>query len=350
MSTASLARHVPLADRGHRLSLEHIERASLLIHPVLLNMPQLAYGSLSRSLGCTLTLKNETANPVGCFKGRGAEFFVARMLARGEDAPLVCASAGNFGLALAYSSARRGLRLTVFVSESASPVKVDAIRRYGARIVTSGRDFDAAKDAARTHAVKNGERFVEDGAEPEISEGAGTIAVELFAGARYDCILVPLGNGALLAGIGRWVKAHSPNTRIIGVCSAGARVMFDCWSSGAETSAVANATAQTIADGIAVRVPVPAAVSDLRPLVDDIRLVDDAQLIAAMRLTYTHTGFMCEPSAVAGIAALSADPQAFAGQRVATVLTGCNLTAAQIQTWFSQPTLDSTADTTRSLP
>jgi threonine dehydratase len=347
MPTVSPARHLPLADADHRLSLQRIERASLLIHPVLLNTPQIAYGSLSRRLGCSLILKNETANPLGCFKGRGAEYFAARLLARGETGPLVCASAGNFGLALAYATARRRMQLTVFVSESASPVKVDAIRRYGARIVTSGEDFDAAKSAARDHASKHHARFVEDGAEPEISEGAGTIAVELLAGDRYDCVVLPLGNGALLAGVGRWIKAHSPHTKVIGVCSAGARVMFDCLSHDAQTSVASNATAQTIADGIAVRVPVPAALSDLRTLVDEVRLVEDAQLIEAMRLTHAHTGFICEPSAVAGIAALAADPEEFAGKRVATVLTGCNLTPAQIQSWFSPSTLDSTADSVR---
>lgn len=318
----------------HRLSLDRIRRASLLIHPSLLNTPQLRYGSLSRALGCSLTLKNETANRLGCFKGRGTEFFLGRIHSQLANKSLVCASAGNFGLALAYSAARRKFDLTVFVPVSASTAKIDAIRRHGARIVAMGRDLDEAKDGARVHARSIDARFVEDGAELEISEGAGTIAVELLTGDRYDSIVVPLGNGALLAGVGRWVKAQSPNTKLIGVCSSGAPVMFDCWRAKSTVRTSAIATIRTIADGIAVRVPVAEAVADLEPLVDEIRMVDDTQLIDAMRLIRSHTGFLCEPSAVVGVAAITADPDRFAGERVATILTGHNLTAAQIRTWF----------------
>ena len=83
-----------------------------------------------------------------------------------------------------------------------------------------------------------------------------------------------------------------------------------------------------------MRVPVSEAVADLAPLVDEVRTVDDAQLIDAMRLIRSHTGFLCEPSAVAGVAAIAADPDRFSGERVATILTGRNLTTAQIRTWF----------------
>ena len=334
MSIVSPAPLVISARSEHRLSLDRIRRASLLIHPSLLNTPQLRYGSLSRALGCTLTLKNETANPLGCFKGRGTEHFLGRAYSQIGGKALVCASAGNFGLALAYSAARRQLDLTVFVPESASTTKIDAIRRHGARIVATGRDLDEAKDAARIHAGSNDARFVEDGSEPEISEGAGTIAVELLTGDQYDSIVVPLGNGALLAGVGRWVKAKSPHTKLIGVCSTGAPVMFDCWRTKSSVRPRIATSVQTIADGIAVRIPVPEAVADLAPLVDEVRMVDDAQLIDAMRLIRSHTGFLCEPSAVAGVAAIAADRTRFAGERVATILTGRNLTAAQIRTWF----------------
>ena len=304
-----------------------------MIHPSLLNTPQLRYGSLSKALGCSLTLKNETANALGCFKGRGTEFFLGRTHSRLASKALVCASAGNFGLALAFSAARRKLDLTVFVPESANITKIDAIRRHGARIVAKGCDFDEAKDAARVLARSQDARFVEDGAEAEISEGAGTIAVELLTADQYASIVVPLGNGALLAGVGRWVKAQSPHTKVIGVCSVHAPVMRDSWINQSAVPARVS-TVATIADGIAVRVPVPEAVADLHTLVDEVRMVDDAQLIDAMRLLRSHTGFMCEPSAVAGVAAIAADCTRFAGERVATILTGRNLTTAQLDRWF----------------
>ena len=110
--------------------------------------------------------------------------------------------------------------------------------------------------------------------------------------------------------------------------------MFDCWRTKSSVLERIATSVQTIADGIAVRVPVPEAVADPAPLVDEVRMVDDAQLIDAMRMIRSHTGFLCEPSAVAGVAAIAADPDRFAGERVATILTGRNLTAAQIRTWF----------------
>jgi threonine dehydratase len=327
------AERAPLADAAHRLSLARIEEAATLIDPVFLNSPARRNAALSKRLGCELTLKDETANPIGCFKGRGAEYFVARLIAQGESAPLVCASAGNFGLAMAHACAARHIELTVFVAENANPAKVEGIRRHGARIVSGGRDFDAAKLAARDHARASGLRFVEDGVEPAIAEGAGVIARELLAEGEYDALVAPLGNGALLAGVARWSKARSPAVEIIGVCSAGAPVMYERLRHPHLAAADPDRT-NTIADGIAVRVPVPEALDDLRPLVDDVLLVDDAQLLGAMRMLHDAEGLVCEPSAAAGLAALAAHPERYAGRRVATVLTGRNLTQQQIERWF----------------
>lgn len=330
---AAPVERAPLADAVHRLSLARIEEAARLIDPVFLHSPARRSAALSTRLGCELTLKDETANPVGCFKGRGAEYFVARLIAQGEAAPLVCASAGNFGLAMAHACAARELPLTVYVAENASLAKVEGICRHGARIVSGGRDFDAAKHAARDYARASGLRFVEDGVEPAIAEGAGVIARELLAQGGYDALLVPLGNGALLAGVARWTKARFPGVEIIGVCSAGAPVMYERLRHPHITGPNPERT-DTIADGIAVRVPVPEALDDLRPLVDDVVLVEDAQLLDAMRMLHEAEGLMCEPSAVAGLAALVAHPERYAQRRVATVLTGRNLTQEQRARWF----------------
>lgn len=315
-----------------RLSLERIAMARSLIARQFLNSPQHECVALSNRLGCDVVLKDETANPIGCFKGRGAEHFLWRIR---PSKPLVCASAGNFGLAMAYACGRRGVPLTVFVANSANTAKVEGILRLGARIVTVGSDFDEAKLAARRHAEKHKLRFVEDGAEVAISEGAGTIAVELLAGKRcFDTVLVPLGNGALLAGMARWIKAAVPAIEVIGVASASAPIMVECWRRGGLSEDIVMTSADTVADGIAVRTAVPEAVTDLQPLVDDMLLVADDGLLKAMRRLHADTGLVAEPSAVAGLTAIAANPTRFAGRRVATVLTGRNLTDAQIARWL----------------
>lgn len=334
---AQRAALVDVARPVHRLDLARIAAAAHRIDPVFLRSPQLESEPLSARLGCRLTLKVETVNPIRSFKGRGADAFVGALPDR---APLACASAGNFGQAMAYACRARGIPLTVFAARSASPLKVSRMRELGAEVVLVDGDFEDAKRAARASSA----RFVEDGAEPRIAEGAGTIAVELLgerggglAPDPFDAVVVPLGDGALLGGMARWLKAAAPGIRVIGACSQGAPAMYHAWRA-AEGAAPAGAPpADTIADGIAIRVPVPASAADLRASIDDIARVSDATLLEAMRLVHERAGLVAEPSAVAGIAAILEDPAAFAGLRVATVLTGSNLTAEQLRAWLLAP-------------
>ena len=324
---------VGTARPKHRLSLESIFEAASTIDPLFSNSPQYQSETLSQTLGCELTLKLETSNPIRSFKGRGADYFLARAIARGETKAIVCASAGNFGQAMAYVCRKRGIELIVYASEQANPLKVERMRALGADVVLKGEDFDAAKSAARRYAAEAGAWMVEDGREPEISEGAGTIAVELLARDDvYDAVTVPLGNGALLNGMARWLKASSPATDTYGVSSAGADAMEKSWRAG---STVERSSVNTIADGLAVRVPIAEAVNDMRGLVDDILLVDDEAIVEAMRLLYRHAALMIEPAGAAGVAAIVANPDRFRGLRIATVLCGSNLTNDQIDRWLT---------------
>ena len=320
-----------MAETAARLSLARIEDAAAVIDPLFRDSPQLVFGPLSRALGAEVVLKVETLNPIRSFKGRGGHYFVHCLPDR---TPLVAPSAGNFGQGLAHAAGRRGIPLTVFAAESANPLKVARMRELGAEVVLSGSDFDAAKAAARAHATRHDLRFVEDGFETPISEGAGSMAVELLRWPRpFDAVLVPLGNGAMITGIGTWVKAQSPATRLIGVCAAGAPAMELSWRSGkVETTA----TVETIADGIGVRVPVPQALQDMRGIVDDVLLVDDATTLRAMRLLLHHTGLLVEPAGAVEVAAVLAHRKAFAGRLVATPLCGANVTREQFRAWFTE--------------
>jgi threonine dehydratase len=319
----------------HRLRLAEIARASSVIDPAFLASPQYDCEPLSAALCCDLTLKVETANPIRCFKGRGASFLIATLLARreiGADRPLVAASAGNWGQAVAYACRAASLPLTLFASVNANPLKLERMRALGAELRLAGVDFDAAKEEARRYAGAHGLRMVVDGLDVAASEGAGTMAVELLAhGAAYDAIVVPLGNGAMLTGIARWFKAASPATRVYGVCASGADSMEKSWREGTIVSA---SRIDTIADGIGVRAPIPEAVADMHGLVDDVLLVPDATIIRAMRLVFAQAGLVSEPSGAAGVAALIEHAVQFKGQRVATVLCGGNVTADQARDWL----------------
>jgi threonine dehydratase len=301
------------------LSLEHIEEAHRVIEPVFLHTPQFTDTELSRRVGAEIVVKVETLNPIRSFKGRGADYLM-RDLA--PDRQIACASAGNFGQAMAYAGRSRGAPVRVFAATNANPAKVARMRQLGAEVILTGEDFDAAKDVARAYAAGRPDcLFVEDGHEPRIAEGAGTIGVELTP-LKIDTLLVPVGNGALICGVGRWLKAHSPQTRVVGVCAAGAPAMADSWRAGRP---VPGSTADTMADGIAVRVPVAAAVEWMRGCVDDVLLVEEAWIGQAMRAIRDTLGLLVEPSAAVGIAA--ALHYAFDGPRLATIITGANLSA-----------------------
>lgn len=313
----------------HRLSLRAIAGAMEAIDPVFLHTPQYECEPLGAALGCRLVVKLETLNPIRSFKGRGAGFFVAGLA---DTARLVCASAGNFGQGLAYACRSRGLPLTVFAGRHANALKITRMQALGATVLRQGDDFDAAKLAAAAYAADTGAQMVEDGLEPRISEGAGTIGLELLQAATpFDALLIPLGNGAMLNGVARWAKAHAPHTQIIAVSAAGASAMVESWRAG---RIVSRPQIDTIADGIGVRLPIPAAVADMRGLVDDAVLVEDATLVQAMQLAHRHLGLVLEPSGVAGIAALLEQRSRFAGARVATVLCGGNLTPEQMGQWL----------------
>ncbi|KAA8996673.1 pyridoxal-phosphate dependent enzyme [Affinibrenneria salicis] len=309
--------------RPQRLSLDNILLAAQTIDPLFLHSPQYVCPALSEELGCRLMLKLETANPLRCFKGRGADFVLARAAQRGETRPIVCASAGNWGLALAWGGAKYQRPVTVFAPRNASRVKLTAIERYGADIRLAGQDFDSAKREAKNFAARTDSWFIEDGRQTEVSEGAGSIAVELLRAAHYDAIFVPLGNGALISGIARWVKASSPDTRLIGVCPRGADAMEKSWRMG---RVVINDSVRTCADGLAVRVPVPEALSDMRDGVDEIVLVEDEDIRRAMDDAARCAGVLLEPAGAAALAGIRAGGYLIdARMSVACILTGANL-------------------------
>jgi threonine dehydratase len=319
----------------HRLGLDRIRSAMDRIDPVFLRTPHYACEALNDRLGCTVTLKVETANPIRSFKGRGASFLIRERAASGalRGRQIVGSSAGNWGQALAYACRAERLPLILYAATTANPLKVARMRALGAEVRLLGIDFDAAKIAATAFAEATGGLMLADGHDPEAAEGAGTIAVEIMAEAtKPDCIVVPLGNGAMLTGIARWAKAVAPETTIIGVQAVGADAMEKSWRSG---QLVFPSAIATIADGIGVRVPIAEAVDDMQGIVDDVHLVDDGTIIAAMRLTCDEAGLITEPSGAVGIAAILSRPEVFRGKRVAVVICGSNLTRKDFETWLA---------------
>ena len=312
---------------NHRLSLESIERAMTAIPSEFLGTPQFQSEPLSEALGAHVTVKLETLNPIRSFKGRGASYFVWSLE---DDVNLILASAGNFGQAMAYACRAKGIIPTVYASVNANPLKIERMRALGANVVLYGEDFDAAKGEAKRVAAETGAYMVEDGLEPLISEGAGTMGLELLRAGSFDAVLIPLGNGAMLNGMARWIKAHS-GAAIIAVQAQGAPAMLESWRAG---TVIQHERINTIADGIGVRVPILEAVQDMNGLVDDGLTVSETSILGAMKLIHQHLGVVSEPSGAVGIAAIFEHRARFADARVATVICGGNLTPEQMRAWL----------------
>jgi threonine dehydratase len=243
----------------------------------------------------------------------------------GPDRAIVAASSGNFGQGLAYAGRAHGVPVTIFVDRHANPGKVARMRRLGARVIAAGEDFDEARLASEDHAAETGGRLIVDGQDPRIAAGAGTLAVEVTdAGDRGELPMpasayVPVGNGALIVGVGGWLRHGAPGCRVIGVQSEAAPSMTLSWRAGRP---IETETAATYAGGIQVRVPVPEALEQMVDRVDDMRLVSEAALRSAQAELTEALGITVEGSAAAGWACLLADPAPLGP--VLLIITGSN--------------------------
>jgi threonine dehydratase len=306
-----------------------IRAAHRRIPAVFRETPQYVHEVLSRRLGVPVTVKVETTNPIGSFKGRGTWIAVAALAGEGRIGPdraIVCASAGNFGQGIAYAARALGIPAVVFASCNANPGKVRRMRDLGAEVVMIGEDFDSARAAAETYAAEHPVELILDGDDPWISTGAATLALELTdAVAAGDLpapavISVPVGNGALINGVGSWIKAELPACRVVGIQAEGAAAMTLSFAAGRPIDTDA---ATTYADGIASRVAIPRAVELMPGRVDEMRLVSESALHETQAELTELLGITVEGSAAASWAGL------LAGERptgpAVVIITGSNI-------------------------
>ncbi len=278
-----------------------------------------------------MSIKLETANPVRSFKARGTEV-VATLLVQNGPHAVVCASAGNLGQALAWSGSSRGLDVTVVASRFAPRVKLDRIRALEAKLELVDGDHEMARERAADIAVNHRIRLLEDSLDIETCEGAATIGLELVENpGSFDVVLLALGGGAMATGVGHVVKELAPDVEVICVQPQGAPAMTHSWH---QRRVVTTDSTNTIADGVAGRRPIPAVLDDLLIVADDAVLVQEASIIAGMRMLFDHGGLVVEPSAALGIAAILEDRERFAGRHVVTIVCGSNVDLDAYHRWI----------------
>jgi threonine dehydratase len=269
--------------------------------------------------GRNVHLKREDGHELGAFKWRGALPVLAGYRAGGHLA-VVTASTGNHGAATAWAASRHGMTAVVFVPDGASEAKLALLRELGADLRIGGRDLDQAKHAALEHAREERLPFFEDGAEPAQYQGYAAIADEILDALTPDAVIVPVGNGALLAGIGMRLGERAPATRRIGVVAAAAPVMARSFVAG---RAVESDRSDTFADGMAVRVAIPAAVEALASAADEMVEVSERAIARAVG-DFAAAGIRVEGSAAAALAGAQALGDQLP-ETVVLIVTGRNI-------------------------
>ncbi len=289
--------------------------------------PLYRYSGLSELIGANVRVKHENHQPVGAFKVRGGLNLVARLSERERNSGLFTASTGNHGQSIAYAARAHGMRATIAVPEGANPGKVAAMRGLGAEVVFHGTDFDSAREWIAGVARSQGGRFVGP-TEELLIHGVGTYALEIIeALPEVDVIIVPVGAGSGVCATAIVAKAINPGIQVIGAQSAQAPAMQLSWVSGTPVSADMN----TVAEGLATRVPFENTQRIMRKYLDDFVLVEDVAIEEAIILLLAHTHNLAEGAGAASLAAAVKLKHRLAEKNVVLVMSGGNLSVEQLR-------------------
>jgi threonine dehydratase len=305
-----------------RLTLEQIQRASKLLRGYLAPTRLVEAPSLSDANGAQVRLKLESDLPTGSFKVRGALCALSARLERGPVKEVIAASTGNHGAAVAFAARLLNLPATIFLPREPNPVKRAKIAELGAKIAEQGRDISDAIQAATAYARNDGIYFLNDVSDADLPAGPATIACEIFDQfPEVEAIYVPMGDTALIRGIGSAAKYLRPNVRIVGVQAERAPSYYLSWK---KREVVTTDACDTIAGGLATRIPDKSNVREILELVDDVRLVTDSDLLAAVGHLWNKEHVLAEPAGAATTAAFLQKPETGA-RYIVLIVSGSNI-------------------------
>ncbi|HEY8813488.1 MAG TPA: threonine/serine dehydratase [Candidatus Dormibacteraeota bacterium] len=284
--------------------------------------------AVSELVGADVYLKHEFHLPTGAFKVRGGVNLVSQLGAKEREAGVVAASTGNHGQSVAFAARLFGVKATICAPENANAAKVDAMRELGATVELVGADFDEARVACEELAAAKGYRYIHSGDEPLLIAGVGTHTLEILSEMpQIDTIIVPIGGGSGAAGACIVAKAVNPKIAVIGVQAEKAPSAYLSWKAGEPL----EATTSTWAEGLATRTPFELPQRILRRLLDDFVLVSEEAISSAVRFLLARNRILVEGAGASPVAAALALKERLAGQRVALILTGGNISVLQLR-------------------
>jgi threonine dehydratase len=312
--------------------LAQLERAQEIVAAAMPPTPAHAWPLLSERLGADVVVKHENHTPIGAFKVRGGLVYVDRLKReRPTTAGLISATRGNHGQSLAFAARRYGVPVTIYVPYGNSTEKNRAMRAFGANLVEHGEDFQSAREEAERCARLNGLEMVPS-FHPDLVLGVATYALELLRKAPdLDVLYVPIGQGSGICGCILARELLGLTTEIVGVQSTEAPSYALSFAAG---TVVRTNSSNTLADGMATRVPDADALAIIRKGASRIVQVTDDEIGAAIRAYWTDTHNLAEGAGAAALAAALQDKAKIRGKRVGLILSGGNIDFDLFNRWI----------------
>ncbi|MFQ5785145.1 MAG: threonine dehydratase [Alphaproteobacteria bacterium] len=304
-------------------NLAEIEAAAEIVHRAILPTPQICWPLLSERAGCEVWVKHENHTPIGAFKVRGGLVYLDELAKSHADLPgILTATRGNHGQSVAFAARAHGVKAVVVVPHGNSAEKNRAMRAFGAELVEHGADFNAAHDHARRLAEARDLHMLPS-FHPMLVRGVASYSLELFSAVPdLDALYVPIGLGSGICGAIAARDGLGRKTRIVGVVAEKAPTYALSFAAG---EPVATNAADTLADGLAVRIPDTQALDIIRQGVERIVAVSEDEILAAMRHYFSDTHNLAEGAGAASLAALLKERDEMRGKKVGLILSGGNL-------------------------
>lgn len=310
------------------LTEAELEEAAREIYRFVQPTPQIAWPLLAGRCGCEVWVKHENHLPTGAFKVRGGLWFMQHLAGSGEAGNgVIAATRGNHGQSISFAARHHGLNAVIVVPHGNNPEKNSAMRALGAEIIEHGSDFNEALDHAHDIADQR-ELYATPSYHAALVQGVGTYSLEfLRALPDVDAVYVPIGMGSGISGMLAARDALGLSTEIIGVVAARADAYATSFESGELKTTNA---ADTVADGLAVRIPDADALVYLQAGLSRIVRVSDEDILAAVRVYFEDTHNLAEGAGAAPLAALMNERETMRGKKVGLVLSGGNIDRATL--------------------
>lgn len=308
---------------SQEVTIEDIWSAKKTLSQYITSTPLLYNGWLSHALGCELYLKMENMQPVGSFKIRGASYKIAQLNKEQMKRGVIAASAGNHAQGVAWGAKQMGTDAWIVMPKTASLLKIKNTQALGAKVILEGENYDEANEACKRIARESKRTIIPAFEDKDVIAGQGTVGLEILEQLpEVDVVIGSVGGGGLMAGVATALKSHNRKIKVYGSQAAGSAAMRDAFK---KKKPLQIASANTFADGIAVRTARPLLYDILKNTLEEILVADDEMIAEALLVLMERAKVVTEGAAAVSYAVLPQIAKQIKGKKVALIVCGGNI-------------------------